>query len=315
MYRALAHQCETKGAQALIDGLSPLQAHSALREKAAAHIERHRAAFEPFVVNVDAPEGAEAQLAAFCAGVRGVEWGTQVELQALAAELRVYIEVRHPRAACRLGVARCAMCERRSCGVRVGEHQGHVRCVCRCSARGIRSSSSGRSLRGPARRCCKCAISSTRTAVGSTTTAWGPRRSRAMLERGSVAGRLPVVAWDRQLQHRNYAAAASSSTSGAPAPASGTARMFATGVCVWTEYSGAASVNAAAAACHVPDHVHNAPVRTRPAATDVNNSPALYLRRDGVGACLRAPRSPPEAMRMHAFPPTASCRTMLLASP
>ena len=100
MYRALAHQCETQGAQDLIERVDPMQAHPLLREKAAAHIERHSGAYEPFVVDADVAEPAAAQMAAFCAGVRGVEWGTQVELQALAAELRVYIEVRALRRGC-----------------------------------------------------------------------------------------------------------------------------------------------------------------------------------------------------------------------
>jgi hypothetical protein len=94
LYRALAHQCQQQGALQLINSLNPLDAHGLLREKAAAHIEQHLDFFAPFLVDADRDEAASAQIKAICEGIRGVEWGTQVELQALAAELKVYIEVR-----------------------------------------------------------------------------------------------------------------------------------------------------------------------------------------------------------------------------
>jgi hypothetical protein len=93
MYRALAHQCEQQGAVYLIGNLSPLKAHSLLRRKAASYIEAHADVFAPFLVDGDRAEPAGEQITKLCEGIRGVEWGTQVELQALAAELQVFIEV------------------------------------------------------------------------------------------------------------------------------------------------------------------------------------------------------------------------------
>ena len=94
MYRALAHQCHLNEQSALVDGEDTLLAHNVLRQKAAAYVKAHSAEFEPFVVDTDKEESTEQQMQTFLDGILGVEWGTQVELQALAATLAVHIQVR-----------------------------------------------------------------------------------------------------------------------------------------------------------------------------------------------------------------------------
>ena len=94
MYRALAHQCNLHEQPQLVDGADTLSAHTVLRKKAAAHVKAHATEFEPFIVDTDKEQSADEQMQAFLLGVMGIEWGTQVELQALAAELCVHIQVR-----------------------------------------------------------------------------------------------------------------------------------------------------------------------------------------------------------------------------
>lgn len=94
MYRAVAHQCELHKQGSLIDNKDALTAYKILREKAAAHVEAHAAEFEPFIVDADREQSAQEQMQAFLQGVRGLEWGTQVELQALAAAMCTHIQVR-----------------------------------------------------------------------------------------------------------------------------------------------------------------------------------------------------------------------------
>jgi hypothetical protein len=97
MYRALAHQCELNMRLDLVDGCDALKAHHVLRRKAAAHVASHSDEFAPFVVDSEKPAPAAEQMEAFCEGILALEWGTQVELQALAAALQVPIQVRLPQ--------------------------------------------------------------------------------------------------------------------------------------------------------------------------------------------------------------------------
>lgn len=93
LYRALAHQCLQSAQDALVDNCGAMTAYKVLRRKAADHIEAHRDDFVPFVVDTDSDESTEEQLRVYLDGIRGLEWGTQVEIQALAATLQVHIEV------------------------------------------------------------------------------------------------------------------------------------------------------------------------------------------------------------------------------
>jgi OTU-like cysteine protease len=94
MYRALAHQCLLHKQSGLVDECAALTAHQVLRRKAAAHVQEHADAFAPFIVDTDDCATAEEQMQKHLDGILGLEWGTQVELQALAAALQVHIQVR-----------------------------------------------------------------------------------------------------------------------------------------------------------------------------------------------------------------------------
>lgn len=97
MYHALAHQLELHGYEGRLDDAGATPAHVTLRQRAAAHVRAHGDAFLPFIArDGDAREPAE-QLESYCRGVEGSEWGTQVELQALVAELKLPITVRRCR--------------------------------------------------------------------------------------------------------------------------------------------------------------------------------------------------------------------------
>lgn len=104
MYRSLAHQCELKDLNALIDNKSSLEAHIVLRQKAADHIAAHPDDFMPFILDDSGVAPAE-QLEKYCRNLKDTAtWGSQVELQALAAALRIQIQVRCFGAVCILKV-------------------------------------------------------------------------------------------------------------------------------------------------------------------------------------------------------------------
>eukprot|EP00953_Heterococcus_sp_UTEX-ZZ885_P029082 15470-Heterococcus_DN1.PRE.1 len=85
LYRAIAHQLALTGRE---PGLTQ-ESYSSVRARAAAHLRAHRTDFEPFVEVADA-----AEYERYCATVESsAEWGGEVELRALSAELRVPIEV------------------------------------------------------------------------------------------------------------------------------------------------------------------------------------------------------------------------------
>lgn len=90
MYRALEHQCRVLG---LVLGDSQTLPHLLLREMAANYIESRQDEFSPFIINSDICSNEQSQMTAYIAGVRGNEWGSQVELQALAEALGVQIQV------------------------------------------------------------------------------------------------------------------------------------------------------------------------------------------------------------------------------
>lgn len=93
MYRALAHQCELHGLQELVDNETSLTSHQVLRRKAAKHIREHPDEYMPFVMDDSDVQPAE-QLKKYCQDVESTAaWGTQVELQALAAALSVHVQV------------------------------------------------------------------------------------------------------------------------------------------------------------------------------------------------------------------------------
>lgn len=94
MYRSLAHQCELRGLNDLIDNKSALDAHTVLRQKAAAYIAAHPDDFLPFILE-DSDVSPAEQLEKYCRVLtETAAWGSQVELQALAAALQVHIQVR-----------------------------------------------------------------------------------------------------------------------------------------------------------------------------------------------------------------------------
>ena len=95
MYRALAHQCQLQGLSPLIDNAKPdTVGHAVLRSKAAQYMRASPDDFMPFIVD-DSGEDAAVQMQRYCDRVENTsEWGTQIELQALAAALKVHIQVR-----------------------------------------------------------------------------------------------------------------------------------------------------------------------------------------------------------------------------
>lgn len=90
MYRALQHQCSIYN---LLMDDNRVPSHHALRQMAASHIQSRQNEFAPFITCADNCAGAEEQMSAYMAGIRGNEWGSQVELQALAEALGVHIQV------------------------------------------------------------------------------------------------------------------------------------------------------------------------------------------------------------------------------
>lgn len=90
MYRALQHQCSIYN---LLMDDNQVPSHLALRQMAAEHIQSRQTEFAPFIVNADSCTSSEEQMSAYMEGVRGNEWGSQVELQALAEALGVHIQV------------------------------------------------------------------------------------------------------------------------------------------------------------------------------------------------------------------------------
>ena len=93
MYRAIAHQCQVHCHISMLGHCDPTALHLALRQKAAQHIVVNAATFLPFIIDGDSSRSADEQLADFCTGVEGHEWGSHVELHALSETLCVGIQV------------------------------------------------------------------------------------------------------------------------------------------------------------------------------------------------------------------------------
>lgn len=93
MYRALGHQCQIHGVTGQVSSDDFKCAHHYLRKQAALEIQRQRSIFAPFIVDADNPMSEDEQVDAYVSGVLGTEWGSQIELQALAEVLQVHIQV------------------------------------------------------------------------------------------------------------------------------------------------------------------------------------------------------------------------------
>ena len=93
MYHALAHQCQICHVEDIFKEVASVSRHQILRDKAAAYIEANSDQFLPFIVDANSQEPDLVQMSNYLKSVRGFAWGSQVELQALAAALKAEIQV------------------------------------------------------------------------------------------------------------------------------------------------------------------------------------------------------------------------------